>query len=765
MRAALSFVLLFAVACGSRGPLETFDRDGGRPFDAGPPGFVDVGPLPDVTLPPADAGGDTGPRDSGPLRDGGLVCPGALVACGGECVDVESDPRHCGGCGGDCGGDFCASGACSPVCPLTLCDADLCVDLETSPRHCGDCGNDCGDTGFCRAGSCTDTCPVPLSRCGESCVDTAVDPVNCGDCGSVCPVDQVCSAGACALECPSGTTDCSGACVNTEISDDNCGGCGVRCVGETVCRESRCVPIRDLTDTDGDGIADIDEEGVDTDSDGAPDERDRDSDGDGILDRVEAGDDDPGTPPIDSDRDGIPDFRDLDSDNDGVTDAEEGASGCLDPTNEDTDGDGQTDLAELTAGTDPCDPASMIPEFFFILPPDDPSGEKAATLTFDTNIRRADVHINVDTTGSMSGEINNIQSSITSDIIPGIRDFIPDSAFGASEFEDFPIAGFGNPRCRGVGVSDLPFQLLQQVTTRQSQVNAAIRELDMPLGCGSDLPESGYEALYQIVSGDGVAWPGGSVAAFDSDPTTPGGGDIGGVGFRTDAFPIVIHVTDAVSHVVGDYTAAGIPGAHSRDDTVDGFRDIRARLIGIASRTEARAHLVDLALATETYIPPSDAGTCATGIAGAPNPPETLMDGTSVCPLVFDARENGSGLADTLVDAVNDLVTSIRLDTVSIRVVDDPNGFIQATIPRSATPPDGADPPTVADLDGDSIFDSFVDLTPGTVVAFTILAYNDAVPRMEVDQVFTVTLQVVGDGITVLDEKEVVIIVPGIEAG
>ncbi len=139
------------------------------------------------------------------------------------------------------------------------------------------------------------------------------------------------------------------------------------------------------------------------------------------------------------------------------------------------------------------------------------------------------------------------------------------------------------------------------------------------------------------------------------------------------------------------------------------------------------------------------------------------MDGTEVCPLVFDARENGSGLSTTLVDGVNDLVTSIRLDTVSIRVVDDPNGFIQATIPRSATPPPGADPPTVADLDGDSVFDSFIDLTPGTIVSFTILAFNDVVPAMAEDQVFTVTLQVVGDGITVLDEKEVVIIVPRAE--
>jgi hypothetical protein len=153
-------------------------------------------------------------------------------------------------------------------------------------------------------------------------------------------------------------------------------------------------------------------------------------------------------------------------------------------------------------------------------------------------------------------------------------------------------------------------------------------------------------------------------------------------------------------------------------------------------------------------------GRCFTGIGGAARLPRTLMDGTMVCPLVFDARSNGSGLSDTLVGAVGDLVTSISLDTVSIRVLDDPNGFVRATIPRSAVPPPGAPAPTVADLDGDTIFDSFVDVTPGTVVTFTVIAFNDTVAQTDVDQVFMVRLQVIGNGVTVLDEKPVIIIVP-----
>lgn len=749
MRALCLLVLL--VGCGSRGPIFVSPRDAGPGSD----GSRDA-PLFDSSV---DAPGFDSDTDAD-VDD----CPGVLEFCDGTCVDLDVDLSNCGTCGNTCApGEFCAAGSCSATCPLEVC-GDECADTTSSPSHCGGCFVSCGDLGFCRDSLCTDTCPAPLERCGESCIDTGVDPSNCGGCGNACESDLVCSAGDCVLECPAGTTDCSASCVDTTMNDDNCGGCGVRCPSDSVCRTSRCIPIRDLTDTDGDTIADIDEDaelGIDTDGDGRPDFNDLDSDGDGIPDATEAGDDDAGTQPVDSDRDGIPDFRDLDSDADGLSDADEFLTGCLDPTRPDTDGDGQSDLAEVTAGFDPCDPDSRIPEFFFILPFEDPSGEKAATLTFDTNIRRADVHVSMDTTGSMREEINVLQTSFRTDIVPGIRGFIRDSAFGVSEFEDFPQNPFGNRFCMGGASPDRPFALLQQITTSTSQVDAAIRRLDMPLGCGADLPESGFEALYQIATGEGLDFMGGSIPEFDSEPG--GAGDIGGVGFRDDAFPIVIHVTDAETHVPADYAAAGIMGTHDRDDVVTAFETVGARFIGVASQPEPRDYLIDLALATETFIPPTG-GECFTGIAGSARPPQTLMDGTEVCPLVFDARPNGTGLADTLVDAVNDLVTSITLDTVSIRVVGDPNNFIKATIPRSATPPAGAEAPTVADLDGDSVFDSFVDLTPGTVVSFSIIAFNDTVPELEEDQVFTVTLQVVGDGITVLDEKQVIVVVPRAES-
>ncbi len=120
---------------------------------------------------------------------------------------------------------------------------------------------------------------------------------------------------------------------------------------------------------------------------------------------------------------------------------------------------------------------------------------------------------------------------------------------------------------------------------------------------------------------------------FVPDAGTPGGGTIGGVGFRTDAFPIVVHITDDVSHTPADYAGHGISVPHSRDDAVAALTAIRARVIGIASQMRARPQLEDIAIAMQAVIPPNAAGNCLTAVDGAPRRPVTLPDGTDGCPL------------------------------------------------------------------------------------------------------------------------------------
>ena len=302
-------------------------------------------------------------------------------------------------------------------------------------------------------------------------------------------------------------------------------------------------------DSDGDTILDIAEGTSDPDGDMVPNYLDEDSDNDGWTDALEAGDTDPTTAPVDSDGDTFADFLDLDSDNDGLRDGDEpGCPGGPSRLLADSDSDGFLDPAEVAIGTDPCSGASIIDDFYFVLPPGGP-GDDAPLAFTNTEIDRADIVFNVDNTGSMQGEITNMQSTLSGTIIPAISTVIPDSGFGVSAFEDYPIEPFGM-----VSFGDEPFHLLTRVTTDAVTAQTAVDA--MTLREGGDQAESGIEALYQIATGVGTSWPGGSVAAFDSAVgRVPGvaDGELGGVGFRDGALPIVVHITDAQSHIRSDY--------------------------------------------------------------------------------------------------------------------------------------------------------------------------------------------------------------------
>lgn len=66
----------------------------------------------------AEAGGGEAPAGGGPSAGapqggagGGLSCD-PLTACGGECVDIDSDPQNCGACGHACQTGLCGGGQC-----------------------------------------------------------------------------------------------------------------------------------------------------------------------------------------------------------------------------------------------------------------------------------------------------------------------------------------------------------------------------------------------------------------------------------------------------------------------------------------------------------------------------------------------------------------------------------------------------------------------------------------------------------------------------
>lgn len=429
-------------------------------------------------------------------------------------------------------------------------------------------------------------------------------------------------------------------------------------------------------------------------------------------------------------------------------------------------------------------------DFFFVLPYEDAAGPQSKPLTFSTDVKSMDVFFSMDTTGSMFGPIQNLQTSLTGSVIPSVQGQVPDTQFGVGAFEDFPIEPFGsNPCTGGAGGPDQPFQLLQAITADGAAVLAGVNGLSIggtPIGCGGDLPESNIEALYQIATGEGLLAP---------PPTNvpPNAAGVGGVGFRDTSLPVVVSITDAPSHnpdnegckaptfSTGYSTNPAVAAvAHGMQETVLALDAICARVVQIATSQGPCSPLADgVALATQTgaVIPPDAwdlapagrpagcaAGQCCTGVAGAGVPP----DATGRCPLAYLTQGDGSGVSASLTDGLVMLAAYSPFDVTTAvdGVGTDIDGgalpagttsadFIKAIRPAShgAVPLPGVPDPTLTD-------DAFLDVIPDTPVTFDVEAFNDFVPGEAEPRLFVATIRVLAGGCADLDERDVFILVP-----
>lgn len=401
--------------------------------------------------------------------------------------------------------------------------------------------------------------------------------------------------------------------------------------------------------------------------------------------------------------------------------------------------DGSTDPfddAGNDAGRRGSEPALPEADVEVVLPYFGP--EVALDRQIDGRPARLDVHFSIDTTGSFGDEIDTLQSDLRNVIVPALEARVDDVAFGVSRFEDFPIIPFG-------AATDRPFELLTAMTRRRSEVLTAVARLDQPLGNGGDTPESGFEALYQIATGEGLSSRGTTWI-----PEYSGSG-AGGVGFREGAIRAVVHVTDAPSHVPDSYGAS--LGTHGFADATEAIREVGARVLGIASHPSARPDLERIALATGALIDPIDGG-CPHGVDGAQ---VALLSGR--CALVFDIETDGRGLTNAVVDAIVGLLDATSWSEVYGRT-DDRLGFVTAIEATGATVPTGVSPPTLADRrPTDGIDDTYEDVRPGARLGFSLRLRNTTVPPADYDQVFRVRFEIVGDT-TVLDVLTVRVIVP-----
>lgn len=138
----------------------------------------------------AGSGGDVGSDDATPpcLAD-------TPTNCGGECVDVSQDRRHCGGCDAPClASQGCGQGKCRDCSQGELWCDDTCVDIWFNSNHCGACGVECKGGLVCQKEQCV--CAAGLETCGADCVDLRSDRDNCGKCGVQCGTEP-CIEGEC----------------------------------------------------------------------------------------------------------------------------------------------------------------------------------------------------------------------------------------------------------------------------------------------------------------------------------------------------------------------------------------------------------------------------------------------------------------------------------------------------------------------------------------------------------------------------------------
>lgn len=455
-------------------------------------------------------------------------------------------------------------------------------------------------------------------------------------------------------------------------------------------------------DSDDDGIPDFYEGLGDPDKDSIPNFIDDDSDGDGIPDSEE---NDGSVPPLDSDGDKTYDFLDLDSDNDGLSDKLEVEIGT-NPRLGDSDGDGFDDSTEHLLGTNPNDPASVVDDsiFYVVLPYKGDS--QVRTLNFHTDIKKVDVMILVDLSGSMSGEHSNLKSGIKTTIIDGVRAKIPDSAFG--------LVKFGT-------LSSQVYTLAQPITTDAEAVKSAVDTIKTCSGADE------YHALALWATASDEATSGTIKGSSDGSKTVATNppdcsaypGSIGGACFREEALPIFIMATDE------RFTESGFSGTTKKTTAmaIEKMNAINAKFIGIDSSGSSAVK--------------SNFNTVSNG-TGSVN--------SSGNPFNFEIGSTGSGLSQSIVDAVVELTNNIQID-ITAKAKHVPNDFNVADTSKfvkSISP------------------EVFSDVKPGQEVSFDVTFENDDVYKNDSyeSKVFTAKINVLGDG-AFLDTRDVVIVVPG----
>jgi hypothetical protein len=249
---------------------------------------------------------------------------------------------------------------------------------------------------------------------------------------------------------------------------------------------------------------------------------------------------------------------------------------------------------------------------------------------------------------------------------------------------------------------------------------------------------------------------GGALATYTPEQTGCTGGGIGYPCFRPGAVPIIVLITDAPFHndADGDDEYSGVAGPPPYYvEAVTQLTAIHAKVVGVCSGTfEAMQDMEDIV---------SDTG--AVDSMGQP--------------LLLQIMDDGSQLGERVVRNVKRLANQVALEVgTEARDVDegpdddqDATVFIDRIVPNEVGGVEDPENPgtfcigalSVGDEDGDTVADVFTSVLPGQSVCFDIYPIvNDIVAHDTEPQLYLAEIDVIGDGITVLDTRDVYFLIP-----
>jgi hypothetical protein len=392
-------------------------------------------------------------------------------------------------------------------------------------------------------------------------------------------------------------------------------------------------------------------------------------------------------------------------------------------------------------------------DFFFVVPFNEDPSPKSDVLEFSTNIKQADVAFVMDTTGSMSGSINNLKSALAGTLLSQLQAAIPNVGLAVVDYKDFA----------NITTDAWAVKVRQTVTTSLSLAQTAVNA--MSATGGGDTPEAAVGAMFYALTGQ----------ANNGTPAvpahTPAAGTFGGVDFRPGSVPVVVNITDASwKDPSGNATIAGLTTA---------FQNTKAKFVNVSDNGGPEAQANTLSDATSSNVPASAFGTvagcsaaqCCTGVNGAGR---TATGPGGTCRLNF-LSSNGNGVSTGIVSAIKAIAVGTMFDVKAIASNDPANaGGVDATkfikalrAMDEGDPANGCPANPAKDSDGDGIKDTFISLVSGTPVCFEIIpATNTTVPPAIDPQFFNAFVDVIGvQGNLQLDRRSVLFLVPPKDAG